>query len=95
MKILLVLPFLLLASCAGKKQSAENRQQAILEEMGRIKAAYFKTVDSLDVLKEKDTSLARQTELMNVLAIADSQKNRLLIPLQSELDSLALKNKHQ
>lgn len=90
MKILLVLPFLLLASCAGKKQSAENRQQAVLEEMGRIKAAYFKTVDSLDRIKAADTSAATQKLTDSLIYSADNTKTQVLIRLQKELDSLAL-----
>lgn len=79
-----------LAACSNKKVTPENRQQAILEEMAQIKAAYFNTVDSLEELKVKDSSSARQAELMKLLVVADSQKNIVLIPLQKELDSLAI-----
>ncbi len=89
MKTLLLLPFLL-ASCAGKKQSDENRQQAILEEMGRIKAAYFKTVDSLDNIKAADTAFATQQLTDSLIYAADQAKTQILIRLQKELDSLAL-----
>lgn len=90
MKHLLLPALLFLASCANKKATPENRQQAILAEMAEIKAAYFKTVDSLESLREKDTSSVRQAELMKLLVIADSQKTVRLIPMQKELDSLAI-----
>lgn len=90
MKYLLLFTFFSLAACSNKKVTPENRQQAIIEEMAQIKAAYFKTVDSLESLKEKDTSSVRQAELMKLLVVADSQKNIVLIPLQKELDSLAV-----
>jgi uncharacterized protein YcfL len=86
----LLLALLALTACSNKKATPENRQQAILEEMAEIKTAYFKTVDSLEDLKVKDTSSARQAELMKLLVVADSQKNVLLIPMQKELDSLAI-----
>ena len=90
MKFLLLLTIFSLTACSNKKATPENRQQAILEEMAQIKAAYFKTVDSLEELKVKDSSTARQAELMKLLVAADSQKNIVLIPLQKELDSLAI-----
>ena len=90
MKYFYLLSLLFLAACANKADSPENRQQAILEEMAQIKTAYFKKVDSLDRLKEQDTSSVRQAELMKLLVIADSQKTVMLIPLQKELDSLAI-----
>jgi uncharacterized protein YcfL len=85
-----LLALLALTACSNKKVTPENRQQAILEEMAQVKAAYFKTVDSLEELKVKDSSSARQAELMKLLVVADSQKNIVLIPLQKELDSLAI-----
>ena len=90
MKRYLLLPLLFLAACANKNATPENRQQAILEEMAQVKTAYFKTVDSLESLKVKDSSSVRQAELMKLLVVADSQKNVLLIPMQKELDSLAI-----
>lgn len=90
MKIFLVLPFLLLASCAGKKQSVENRQQDLLEEMGRIKASYFKTVDSLDKIKAADTAAATQQLTDSLIYAADQAKTQILIRLQKELDSLVM-----
>ena len=90
MKRYLLISLLFITACASKKITPENRQQAILEEMAQIKGAYFKTVDSLESLREKDTSSARQAELMKLLVAADSQKNVVLIPLQKELDSLAI-----
>lgn len=90
MKYLLLYLFIFLASCANKKVTPENRQQAILEEMAEIKAAYFKKVDELENLKQQDTSEVRQTELMKAIVVADSLKNSKLIPLQKELDSLAI-----
>jgi len=88
MKFIILLPFLLLAACESKKDSAANRQQAIQEQMGVIKTAYFKKVDSLENVKQQDTSSVRQNELMKILVAADSQKTSLLIPLQKEYDSL-------
>lgn len=90
MKLFLLLPFLLLASCTGKKQSAENRQQSILEEMGRIKTDYFKTVDSLDKIKAADTAVATQQLTDSLIYAADEAKTKILIRLQKELDSLVL-----
>lgn len=90
MKYLVFCSFIFMASCTSKKATPENRQQAILEEMAQIKGAYFKTVDSLESLREKDTSSARQAELMKLLNAADSQKTLRLIPMQKELDSLAI-----
>lgn len=90
MKFLLLLTLFSLAACSNKKATPENRQQAILEEMAQVKAAYFKTVDSLEELKVKDSSSVRQAELMKLLVVADSQKNVVLIPMQKELDSLAI-----
>lgn len=90
MKYLILCLFVFLAACSNKNATPENRQQAILEEMAQIKGSYFKTVDSLESLREKDTSSVRQTELMKLLVAADSQKNVVLIPLQKELDSLAI-----
>lgn len=90
MKYLLFCLFIFYTACGNKNATPENRQQAILEEMAQIKGAYFKTVDSLESLREKDTSPVRQTELMKLLVAADSQKNIVLIPLQKELDSLAI-----
>jgi len=88
MRLVLLLTIILLASCESKKETIVNRQQAINKEMEQVKASYFKTSDSLDAVKQADTSLAKQLEIMNALVAADEQKNGALVKLQNEYDSL-------
>jgi hypothetical protein len=95
MRIILLLTILLLSSCESNKNKLVKKQQAILQQMEQIKAAYYKTADSLERIQEADSTAAKQQEVAVAITTADNQKNELLIPLQKAYDSLAVELQKQ
>lgn len=93
MRFLLLLIILFLSSCENKKELIVNRQQAITKEMEQVKAFYYKKTDSLDRIKETDTNSVKRLEIAKELVSADGEKNRTLIRLQKEYDSLQIELK--
>lgn len=74
MRLLLLLTIILLSSCNNKKKTIENRQQAIKKEMEQVKLFYYNQTDSLDRIKETDTSSAKQFEIAEELVRVGEQK---------------------
>lgn len=95
MKYILLVTILFLSSCESKKDKIVNRQQAIQKEMEQVKTLYFKQVDSLDNVKQADTSAAKQTQIAEAFVSVEKKKNSMLIPLQKEYDSLDVELKKQ
>lgn len=93
MRFLLLLIILFLSSCENKKELIVNRQQAITKEMEQVKSFYYKKTDSLDRIKETDTNSVKRLEIAKELVSADGEKNRTLIRLQKEYDSLQIELK--
>ncbi|MEJ8840895.1 hypothetical protein WG954_00775 [Lacibacter sp. H375] len=79
---------MLLFACEKKKKTIVNRQKAIKKEMEQVKAFYYRQSDSLDRVKEADTSSAKQHEIAEEFVSADRKKSVTLIKLQKEYDSL-------
>lgn len=82
---------ILLFACSSKKQSLLRQQEEIIHEIELVKAAYFKTADSIDQLKFRDTSAARQYELMEAVRTADRQKSATLLRLEKRYHTIELK----
>jgi hypothetical protein len=95
MRIIFFVAIIFLSACKNQKQTLEDRQQAIQQEMAQVKASYFKTSDSLERLKDADTSSAKHRELAEELVSIDEKKSATLIKLQKEYDSLELQRKEQ
>jgi PBP1b-binding outer membrane lipoprotein LpoB len=93
MRLILLLTIILLTSCENKKETIVNRQQAIKNEMEEVKALYYKKSDSLERVKEADTSSAKRFEIAEELVSADGKKSVKLIKLQKEYDSLEVELK--
>lgn len=91
MKPLLFLIPILLFACSTKKQSLLRQQQEIIDEIELVKAAYFKTADSIDQLKLTDTTATRQYELMEAVRAADRQKSATLLRLEKRYHTIELK----
>ena len=93
MRLIFLLIIILLSSCNNKKDTIVNRQQAIMKEMENVKAAYFKTSDSLQSLREVDTNSVKQHEIEEQLVKADGEKSVNLTNLLKEYDSLEVELK--
>lgn len=88
MKRILLITIILVSSCKSNKETIANRQQAIQQEMQQVKAAYYKKADSLNMLKEADTSSVKQVAIAEELVSADRERSAVLLSLQMEYDSL-------
>ncbi len=92
-RLILFLTIILIFSCENKKKTIVNRQQAIKKEMEQVKAFYYNQSDSLDRVKEADTSSAKQLAIAEEFVTADRKKSVTLIKLQKEYDSLEIELK--
>ena len=88
-----MLTIILLSSCENKKETIVNRQQAIKKEMEQVKVFYYNKSDSLERVKEVDTSSAKQLAIAEALVSADGKKIVTLMKLQKEYDSLEVELK--
>ena len=61
--------------------------------MEQVKALHFKKTDSLERVKEADTSSAKRHEIAVELVSSDNKKSVKLIGLQKEYDSLEVELK--
>jgi Ulp1 family protease len=93
MRFFLLLSIIILSSCENKKEIIVNRQQTIKEEMEKVKAFYYKKLDSLESVKETDTNSAKRQEIAEELVSTDGKKSVALIKLQKEYDSLEVELK--
>lgn len=93
MRFFLLLSIIILSSCENKKETIVNRQQTIKEEMEDVKAFYYKKLDSLENVKETDTTSAKRLEIAEELVSTDGKKSVTLIKLQKEYDSLEVELK--
>ena len=93
MRFILLLTIIFLSSCENTKGTIVNRQQAIQKEMEHVKAIYYKKADSLESVKETDTSSLKDAEIAEELVSADGKKSDVLIKLQKEYDSLEVELK--
>ena len=85
MRLIILITIILLSSCANRKGSIANRQQAVAKEMEEVKAVYYKKIDSLESVREADTIPSNHNE---IAGIAEGEKTATLIKLQKEYDSL-------
>lgn len=85
MRFIFLLTIILISSCENKKETMENRQQAIKKEMEQVKALYYKRSDSLEGANKADTNSSKLNE---ELSLAEGKKSVELIKLQKEYDSL-------
>lgn len=88
MRYFFLITIVLFSSCKNNKETIADKQQAIRKEMEQVKASYFTKTDSLDKIKEADTSPAKQLEIANELVSAEQKKSAVLLRLQMEYDSL-------
>ncbi len=93
MRFILLLIIIFLSSCENKKETIVNRQQVIKKEMEQVKAFYYKKSDSLESVKEADTSSAKRLEIAEELVSADGKRSATLFKLQKEYDSFEVELK--